>query len=171
MYRDEWRGVGNVVLTFQKMDKECATTICGWKYPEPYDVYNITESEVTQQIDYMVYDKNQFCSIYRGSELCGFISVGKDALVKGGNYQEEAIDVGMGLKPDITGKGTGAWYVSKVVEYIISEHKPERIRVTIAEFNNRAIKVWLKNEFQIVQKFVGGRNKQAFVVLIRTEAR
>jgi ribosomal-protein-alanine N-acetyltransferase len=169
MLHDVQPETDNVRLTFSAMGVEAARAICGWKYPSPYNVYTIDESDAIHQINYMVHPTNKFQAIYHGSRLCGFMSVGKDAHVMGGDYREESLDIGMGLLPEIAGRGMDSWYVSKVIEHVKGEYDPKTMRVTIAEFNERAIRVWVKNGFQVTQRFRGGRDAQIFVVLTRTE--
>lgn len=82
------------------------------------------------------------------SELVAYCSFGQDGQVTGADYRDQALDIGMGIRPDLTGRGKGAEYAKAVLEFADSFFKPKAFRVTIAAFNKRAIRVWQKLGFQ-----------------------
>lgn len=88
---------------------------------------------------------------------------GPDARVPGGDYAADALDVGMGVRPDLTGQGRGLDFVN------IGSRKfaPAEFRVTVAEFNKRALRVWKKAGFRVVQTFQKEQSRRVFVVLMR----
>ena len=73
----------------------------------------------------------------------------------------------MGVRPDLTGQGRGSQYVNAVIDFAHRTYSPDRLRVTIAAFNRRAIQVWKKAGFQVVQKFLGGWTNSDFVVMMK----
>ena len=152
-------------LRFYPLDKSAAREIVRWRYAPPYDIYNIEDSN--ESINYALKSENNFYAIRdENTGLVGFCSFGKDGQVPGGNYVEPALDIGMGIRPDLTGQGVGNDLVAAVLNFAQKTFSSEQFRVTIATFNQRARRVWEKNGFRSTQKFVDINNNREFVVMI-----
>ncbi|MGM0884910.1 MAG: GNAT family N-acetyltransferase [Bacillota bacterium] len=126
------------------MTEEFASLISNWKYQEPYSIYSMDGSnEVISELlngdyYYVLNDENR---------LVGFICTGSSARVPGGYgsgiyYNSKSLDIGLGLSPDLTGKGIGFGYLSKSIEFIKERFNPNDIQLVVASFNERAIKVY-----------------------------
>lgn len=100
-----------------------------------------------------------------------YCSFGQDGQVTDGDYRDEALDVGMGVRPDLTGQGKGVEYANAVLEFADSLLKPKVFRVTIAAFNKRAIRVWQKLEFEYQQSFERKSDGMQFIILVRVDYR
>ena len=156
-------------LSFQPMDRVSAAAIVMWRYEPPYDFYNCRsdgDDAITARID----PTNQFVAI-RESDLglAAFCSFGLDGQVPGGDYSAEALDLGLGIRPDLTGHGWGSTFVAAVIAQAKTNYTPKRLRVTIAEFNQRARLVWERAGFHFVQRFLAENNGTPFIILIRDE--
>ena len=101
-------------------------------------------------------------------QLEGYCSFGSDGQVLGGCYSTQALDIGMGIKPDLVGQGRGKLYALAVTRYGINQYKVEHLRVTIAQFNKRAQRVWQQLGFKQVEKFVKAGTKEEFVIMTCT---
>lgn len=99
-------------------------------------------------------------------ELVGFCSFGEDGQVPGGDYHLDALDIGMGIRPDLTGRGLGINYVNSVLEFARGTFNPCRFRVTIAAFNQRAMRVWQKAGFRQESGFRHVESRREFVVMV-----
>ena len=140
-----------------------------WRHEPPYDVYDITQP-VDEAISYFLSIGTHVID-YDG-ELAAFFTFGSDARVPGGDYSTPALDIGLGLKPSLTGKGLGGSFVRALVDYV-SSTTPGPLRVTIAGGNQRAQRVWLTAGFIETQRFTSpeavlGTNE--FVVLEKPSA-
>jgi len=69
------------------------------------------------------------------------------------------------VRPDLTGRGQGSRYVDAVLTFARRTFAVQTFRVTVAEFNQRAQKVWEKAGFQHSQTFGRGDGK-TFMVLV-----
>ncbi len=98
-------------------------------------------------------------------ELEGYCSFGSDGQVPGGDYSAEALDLGMGIRPDLVGQGCGKQYARAVVRYGANQYKAKQLRVTIAEFNKRAQRVWEQLGFKEVEKFVKIGSGEEFTIM------
>ncbi len=143
-----------------------------WRNDPPYDVYDVGDESVETNIEYLLDPDTRCHAIVDGSgDLIGFCTFGADARVPGGDYSVEALDIGLGIRPDRTGRGHGSRFVTAVVGFAATTLRPDTMRVTISEWNKRALRVWEGAGFEHIQRFetpkdftaMGGG---AFIVLV-----
>jgi GNAT superfamily N-acetyltransferase len=150
------------------MDTESARQIVGWRYPPPYDVYNMVPEDVDATVRDLTDPRYAYYALRDGrQELVAFCCYGADARVPGGEYAQDALDVGMGVRPDRTGRGQGHLYARAVLDFAERNYDPRAYRVTIAAFNLRALCVWLKLGFYVVEQFERESDGAPFQVLFR----
>jgi ribosomal-protein-alanine N-acetyltransferase len=155
-------------LRFAPMDEASARAILEWRYAAPLDVYNPDPARLEENVAYFVNPDNRLYRMTDDSgELVAYCSVGADAQVPGGDYQVPALDLGLGLRPDLTGQGRGAGAVCAVLAFAAQAFDPPRFRVSVAAFNTRALRVWEKAGFGPVQRFGRSSDGMPFVILIR----
>jgi RimJ/RimL family protein N-acetyltransferase len=132
---------------------EAAGEITQWRYPPPYDIYDLSQEDLPGFLN-PAYSYHQVRN--QDGELIGYCCFGKDARVPGGDYslgEPEVLDIGVGLRPDLTGQGLGSEFVSKVISYGIEQYQPQRLRVTIAKFNQRSLKTFQHLGFKVSKTF------------------
>lgn len=153
-------------LIFRQIEKEHALAILNWRYMPPYDYYNFDTDNIQKDLYYLLDSKNAFCAILnlRG-ELEGYCSFGSDGQVPGGDYSAEALDIGMGIRPDLVGQGRGKQYAQAVLRYGANQYRVQDLRVTIAEFNKRAQRVWEQLGFQQAERFIKFGSEEEFVMM------
>src|SRR5437868_10225481 len=89
-------------FAWRAINRVDAEQIVGWRYAVPYDRYNLAESDVA---GLLVPRNNYFVADDADDRLVGFCCFGADARVSGGSYGDETgLDVGVGLRPDVTGR-------------------------------------------------------------------
>lgn len=160
--------MSNIQITYRPADKMSAREFVHWKYPPPYDVYNNPEDKIGDAVHYNIDPANNVYAMFeQADDLIGYCSYGQDAQVPGGDYSEEALDIGLMIKPELTSQGRGADLASEVIHNGIRSYSPGKLRVTIAAFNKRAIRVWTKNGFQQTQVFERDSDEMEFVILMR----
>lgn len=148
------------------MNGERARAVQRWRYVPPYDFYNGQDSaEAFQELiggDYLA---------LAGPEgVTAFVCTGYPARIPHYRYIEEdrTIDLGLGVRPDLTGRGGGRAFVNDVLELLptLPTSPPEmRVRLTVADFNRRAIRVYQGVGFQECGAFLWSR--QRWVVMMR----
>ena len=157
-----------MAFTFRPLNENSAQTILHWQYEAPYDIYNLASSDPENILRYLLDPQNAFRGIYGPQgHLEAYCSFGPDGQVSGGDYSTPALDIGLGIRPDLTGQGRGSEYVNAVIDFACHTYTPDRLRVTIAAFNKRALRVWEKAGFQVLQIFQGGWANIDFVILIK----
>ena len=141
------------------MTREWACQIQEWTYEAPYDFYNQSPSEegIAELMTYQV--------IVEEHELIGFYCIGSPAQVPNSTYPYclEFTDIGLGMRPDLTGKGYGKSFVTYVMERAMERGKP--LRLTVASFNERAIHLYETVGFRTITSFE--RNEIPFQVMVR----
>jgi len=92
-------------LRFSAMDEEAARQVVTWRYPPPYDIYN-ESGDAEEAVQYLLDPANR---LYRIDDdkgrLLAFCSFGEDARVPGGDYSLDALDLGLGVAPELRGQG------------------------------------------------------------------
>jgi RimJ/RimL family protein N-acetyltransferase len=160
-------------LKFQPLTSEHVAEILTWRYESPYDLYNMGDGTddpigLTQAIDY--FSQPEYCFqamvCQPGNELAAFCSFGPDGRVGGGDYTLPAVDIGMGVHPDNTGRGLGSMFAGAAIAFAWQNFDEPRLRVTIAEFNLRAQKVWRRHGFVPVYRFVANYGKRPFIIFV-----
>ena len=157
-------------LIFHPLDQASVRAFIAWRYDQPYDVYNIVISD--EKIENLIgfYTDPATCAYAIDDErgdLLAFCSFGEDGKVSGADYSADALDIGMGVRPELTGQSLGGSFASAVIDFAQRTFAPHLLRVTIAQFNMRAQRVWLKLGFQPIQTFVSTSNGMTFVVMTR----
>lgn len=154
------------------MDEAAARAILSWRYELPYDFYNITPALHGEALASFLDPANAYYSLHDASgDLAAVCCFGPDAQVPGGDYAAEALDIGAGLRPDLTGRGLGGVLIRAILDFAREQQHPAVCRVTIAEFNQRAQRVWQKAGFCPAQTFARESDGQAFVLLVRRSDR
>jgi len=157
----------NSEILYTPVDEKSAREFLKWKYDPPYEIYNYNPDHFEKDLAYHLDPKNNLSSMYKENELIGYCSFGRDAQVPGGDYSEEALDIGLMIKPSLTGRGMGTGHVRDVIQHASAKYQPRKLRVTILETNKRAMLVWEKNGFQRVQAFARESDKLGFVTFTR----
>lgn len=154
-------------ITFLPTDEPSVREFLKWKYKHPYEIYNYSPERFKEDLAYHLDPANNIYCMLRDNELIGYCSYGRDAQVPGGDYSEEALDIGMMIKPELTGQGQGSNYANAVIQNGLSKYHPKKLRVTILESNLRARRVWEKNVFQRTQSFTREKDQMGFVILTK----
>ena len=123
-----------------------------WCYAPPFDVYNITQP-VDEAVEYFLRPSTNCHVIMSEGELKGFFTFGSDAMVPGGDYSAPGLDIGLGMRPLLTGRGRGRSFVEAVVQFAREASDVDRLRVTIAAENQRALRAWSRVGFAETQRF------------------
>ena len=149
----------------KKMQIKYAKQIANWKYETPYDLYNLDN---TKETVFEMLNNSYFVVIFQ-NELVGFYCCGMSAQVPIGHeyqaYEENMIDLGLGMKPSWTGKGNGKRFIATILDDIQRKQGSVPIRLTVANFNERAIRLYENAGF--VKKDHFHRGEMKFITMIK----
>jgi ribosomal-protein-alanine N-acetyltransferase len=144
-----------------------AAEIVTWRYPAPYDCYDMTGADP----GLLASAGSDFFALSDGTGLIGFRSFGPDGQVPGGAYDDSALDTGGGLRPDLTGQGRGREAIQTGLDFGQREFAPAAFRVTIATFNVRAQRVVTALGFRNIGSFRGSADGRSYEILVRPSRR
>jgi len=66
------------------------------------------------------------------------------------------------MRPDLTGNGNGLGFVQAGLDFAKSKYTPEKITLSVATFNQRAIKIYREIGFDEVDTFMQETNGSSF---------
>lgn len=151
------------------LKEEHARQILGWRYTSPYDFYNPPSDRPAEDyVQEFINPEYQFHAILdEDDNFIGFCSFGIDGQVPGGNYEEDALDIGVGMKPELTGRGLGRQFFDVILQYAITTFDPAWTRLTVANFNKRALNLYKNFGFTLLDEFEGDELNVRYTILIR----
>jgi RimJ/RimL family protein N-acetyltransferase len=134
------------------MDEVRAQAVQRWRYEPPYDFYNSDESSaVTKELT-----SGEYMALEDDLGVAAFFCTGASARVPAYRYLEDAqvVDVGLGMRPDLTGRGMGRAFGADLLD-ALRHLRPDavHIRLTVAQFNVRAIRVYQPLGFEECGQF------------------
>jgi len=154
----------------QILTGEEAGQILSWRYEPPYDFYNPPQHDSHEPLvrEFLKPD-NGFHGIRdEQNRFVGFCSFGHDGRVFGGRYDDAAMDIGLGMKPQFTNQGRGGEFFQAIVEHATDVLKAEQLRLTVADFNTRAIKTYMRCGFEAKDQFVDVLNSAPHTIMVRS---
>jgi [ribosomal protein S18]-alanine N-acetyltransferase len=126
---------------FAPTDDEEAREISRWHYQPPYDFYDWTNDpdDLEELLDPARREGSYFSASDAEGNLVGFFQF---------ETAGQTVDVGLGLRPDLTGRGLGPEYLLAGLEFARERFSPERFTLSVATFNERAIAVYERCGFR-----------------------
>ena len=147
-----------------------AKQISKWIYQEPYSIYGMNGSgdcikELLEWLYYLATDN--------AGNIVGYYCFGEPAQVPVGKQfgvydYKDIMDIGLGINPNLCGMGLGYNFLRNGLDFARNQLSAREFRLTVASFNQRAIKVYERLGFKRVASFERGSevNKIEFYVMI-----
>ena len=123
-----------------------AEAITSWAYEGEYSIYNHNDDFLQTYMD-----GRHFAFVSVEGELLGYMCFGEEAripTVEEDVYCDNFLDIGLHIRPDLTGKGLGKLFLKACLEHA----EGNSIRATIASFNRRAINLCVSAGFVVKQE-------------------
>lgn len=130
------------------LDEREARDASSWVYEPPYDMYNGDPEayEAFLAIDNKGYG---YYALAAGSELiAGFCCFGPEARVPGQSEQAGTLDIGIGLRPTLTGAGLGGRVLPTILDFGAAGWRPVHLRVAVADLNERSLRLFRSAGFE-----------------------
>jgi ribosomal-protein-alanine N-acetyltransferase len=145
----------NPKYSFSKMTEPDAREVLAWRYEAPYDFYDAKDEELETDVQVLLSPMNNYMSVRDvDGALVGFYCFGSDAQVPGGEYEDEALDIGCSARPDLLGSGLGASFIAMAIDLLWLFFPGQKtVRTTVAAFNDRAMHVCESAGFVKTQDF------------------
>ena len=151
----------------QPISPQDANDIASWQYESPYSIYSLSQKDIPVLLDS---NNLYFAAKDESGQTIGYCCFGEEARVPGGKYNEKeplVIDLGLGMHPGMVGRGLGGPFVDAILRFATEEFNPGRFRVSIAEFNKRSQRTFLKLGFIETYSFNRDGDRMRFVQLER----
>jgi RimJ/RimL family protein N-acetyltransferase len=120
-----------VIATIDQASPEALADIGAWEYEPPYDFYDSGHEPVRNP-------ERFYAARDCDGSLVGFYYFEVKAPV---------LEYGLGLRPDLTGRGHGLEFVRAGLDFGRARFRPEQIVLAVAAFNERAIRVYERAGF------------------------
>ncbi len=144
---------------FRIMTQEQAENIAfNWHYDAEYSFYDMeADKEDLEEFLNPVTRGSSTFAVTNDSNLIGFFIVNKVA--------DRTFDIGLGMSPNLIGKGKGLEFLKAGMDLLQSKYTAEKITLSVATFNQRAIKVYRRFGFIDVETFMQDTNGSTFEFL------
>jgi RimJ/RimL family protein N-acetyltransferase len=145
-----------VKLTIEPATADVLAEVARWVYGPPYEFYDGDNNPHVENPEryYAARDEN--------GELVGFYYF---------DEQADALEYGLGLRPDLTGRGLGLAFVEAGLEFARARFEPRKIKLNVAAFNERARIVYERAGFRVVGRHVRTFERWGDVEFIDMEER
>ncbi|HEY7032084.1 MAG TPA: GNAT family N-acetyltransferase [Thermomicrobiales bacterium] len=162
-------------FAFRAITPTDVEAIVAWRYPAPYDFYDWDPADDPAAL----LDPLVGCVVADDDEgvVAGFACFGTAGQTPGGRraglYDEPLLDVGLGLRPDLTGRGLGLGFVSAALAIGRERFRPAGFRLSVAAFNERAVRVYERAGFVRGEQFFSPSSgvETAFLLMRRPNGR
>jgi [ribosomal protein S18]-alanine N-acetyltransferase len=147
--------------SFRAMDDADAREVADWRYEPPYDFYDPdADPEDLAELQSTERRRDAYFSARDDSgQLVGYFQF---------EQEDEVVEVGLGLRPDLTGRGLGLEFVLAGLEFARRRFQPRGFSLSVATFNERAIRLYERAGFQRGEIFVHHTNGADYEFLAMT---
>lgn len=145
---------------------EDARQIAGWRYDGEYAFYNRREDALEETFEN---DGSSFSAFDEEGSLVGFFHFGDDGqipTVEEHVYEDDALDIGLGMRPDLCGKGLGLSFLREGLKFALKRFNVKTFRLSVAAFNERAVKVYGKAGFKTVATVTNSYFNNKFYIML-----
>ncbi len=134
------------------MSERHARVVASWHYDPPYDFYDwaADPADLAELLDPAQREGRYFAVMDELGGLVGFFAFFR--------CEEDAVEVGLGLRPDLTGHGLGLSFLFSGLEFARERYAPARFRLAVAAFNQRAIRVYERAGFRRGESYMHRTN-------------
>ncbi|WP_214749396.1 GNAT family N-acetyltransferase [Exiguobacterium sp. s189] len=142
----------------EKLNHENAKEIAdNWKYPDRYSFYNMTEDpDDYEEITNPELRADNYFQVLNNDELFGFFAL---------YPSEDVIEMGIGIKPEYTGRGLGEEFLGLIIEFIKKNYNISIIRLSVVDFNVRAQKVYSRLGFSKTKEYSQETNNSVYTFI------
>lgn len=137
---------------FRTMTQADAEEVARWHYPEPFAFYDWSADadDLAELLSTEQRGDVYFSVLDEKGELVGFFGFKRPA--------SDTVEIGLGLRPELTGSGLGAPFLAAGLGYARSRFAPARFILSVATFNRRAITVYERAGFAAIRVYMHSTN-------------
>jgi [ribosomal protein S18]-alanine N-acetyltransferase len=138
-------------FVIRPMTADDAQAVAAWRYDEPYAFYDWDRDpdDLAELLDPAQWGRRYFSADDVDGELAGFFVI-KPA--------DGVAEIGLGLRPALTGRGLGASFLDAGLRFAAQRFGAHDFAVAVAAFNRRAITVYERAGFREVRRYEHATN-------------
>ena len=129
----------------EQWNETYADEVAAWRYEPPWDFYDLASDPA---------DAAAMRDPSRAGHLRGVLDESGRRLEAFWyfDWHADVVEVGIGLRPDLTGRGLGDSFLRVQLEYASSRWQPVTFRLFVAAWNERAIRLYQRFGFREVAR-------------------
>ncbi|MHB8361570.1 MAG: GNAT family N-acetyltransferase [Thermoplasmataceae archaeon] len=132
-------------VTLKHMEKIEAYQISEWHYEPPYSFYDLNADleDAKEFLDFEKRPDNKYFSVIDNSgDLAEFFEL---------NHKDDCIEIGLGMRQNLTGKGKDLSFVKAGLEYISKNYAPKVVKLQVLSSNKRVQIVYKRAGFNTIR--------------------
>lgn len=144
-------------MRIEPLTEAHANEIAAWRYEFPYEWYDTAaDPRRIELFANPVRREGLRAVVDDEGELIGFFNFVRE---------DDEVRIGLGIRPDLTGRGLGSQFIDSGLRYATDEWAPKRFRLWVAWWNERALRAYRRAGFRTVAEHEG---KRRFVEMERS---
>jgi RimJ/RimL family protein N-acetyltransferase len=149
------------------LERPDAEAITAWRYEGPWGAYDSRPGDgLLSAADgyHAVADKT--------GALAGFLCLGQEARVPGLAADENIVDIGVGMRPDLVGHGLGTAFGTAVLDYVGGRCGDRPLRAVVQSWNERSLRLTRRLGFREngTHRCIQDGREISYTVLVRGPA-
>jgi [ribosomal protein S18]-alanine N-acetyltransferase len=123
-------------LHVRPLEPRDAEVVASWRYQGPWSIYDPRPGDeplsAVAGYDAVVDDAGW---------LVGFVCAGQEARVPGLAEADGTIDIGVGMRPDLVGRGLGRHFGAVVLGHLQARYGDRPLRAVVQDWNERSLRL------------------------------
>ena len=132
-----------------------ARAVAAWRYPPPYDLYDVGPAGAGLFTTRTADGEGYYPGVDGAGAVVAFAVLGAEARIAGQVAAAGVLDVGAGVRPDLTGSGVGTALLPQAVALGRELFAPTTLRTAVAVFNERSLALCRRAGLEPVREFPG----------------
>jgi ribosomal-protein-alanine N-acetyltransferase len=127
---------GEIRVVVDELSEADIDSMVTWRYGGDYALYDFREADRATLLD----PANQFLGIRQAGELIGHVCLGVEARVAGMTEDPQLVDLGVGMRPDVAGRGESRRLMPALMAALERQLGTVSFRAVIKAWNTRALR-------------------------------
>jgi [ribosomal protein S18]-alanine N-acetyltransferase len=122
-------------LSVRPLQPQDAEAVASWRYQGPWNAYDSQPGDqITAQAGYHAVVDDE-------GSLVGFVCIGQEARVPGLPAEDGITDIGVGMRPDLVGRGLGSAFGAVVLGHVHDLCGDGPLRAVVQSWNERSLRL------------------------------
>jgi RimJ/RimL family protein N-acetyltransferase len=110
-----------------------AELVARWRYDGDWAVYDVPSAATILDL------LPVYFVVEDGTDVIGFLCIGAAARVAGMTEEKDTVDLGVGMRPDLTGRGDGTEFGTVVLRFVEERFPGTAVRAAVQSWNTRSL--------------------------------